>query len=305
MDSAYEVDLHVHTTASDGQHSPSEVVRKAKEKGIRVLAISDHDTVGGIKEGVEAGIQWGVEVVPAIELSTRDEPEKDFFELHLLGYYINADHSHLQEKLEQVQRGRREQKRMVIRRLQDLGFEVPEEEVFALAAGAVPGSLHVFEVVKRHNGAGVRGGQEFYEEYLGFGGKAHVPRPFELSLEEAIQEVLAIGGVPILAHPGAHPKVRDPEGVVCRATEYGLRGIEVHYPYDKNHPYEGKAISKAEVQAIVQRFARLADKRKLLKTGGSDFHGNRKPISLGEMGMTYQDYLQFKDRCGRHENCGP
>jgi 3',5'-nucleoside bisphosphate phosphatase len=297
MEYPFEVDLHVHTTASDGDHTPTQIVMAAKEKGIRVVAISDHDNVGGIKEGIESGLQMGVEVVPAIEISVADEPEQDFMELHLLGYYINPDESRLKTTLDNVLSARIEQKRRTIRRLQELGFQVPEEDVFSLAKGGVPGKPHIFKIVQLYNSARIIGKQEFYDEYLNIGGKAYFSRSFDLSLKEAIQEIIANGGAPVLAHPGAYSKVKDVDDLVRRAVELGLLGIEINYTYNKNRPYEGKGISTIDLQGIIQHFEKLAYEFGLLKTGGSDFHGSYKSIKLGEMGMTYENYLKFKEGC--------
>ena len=292
----FDVDLQVHTTASDGTCTPTEVVELAARKGIRALAVTDHDSLLGVDEAMVSGARLGVEVVPAIEFSTRDEPDKDFMELHLLGYFIDLDDPALIETLERTIQGRVEQKRSVIRNLQKLGFDTPEEEVFALVKG-VPGKPHIFEVVLRHNPVRVANRQQFFDEYLNVGGQAYVPRPFELSLAEAIQVVLAAGGVPVLAHPAAYSKVKDPMGVVRRAVPLGLRGIEVNYPYNRSRRHYG--IPEAELQALIRRFDALADELSLLKTGGSDFHGDRKSIELGEMGMVYEDYLRFKEASGR------
>jgi len=292
----FDVDLQAHTTASDGTCSPSQVVELAAARGLRVLAITDHDSVLGVHEALAAGARLGVEMVPAIELSTRDEPDKDFMELHLLGYFVDPDDAALNETLERVIQGRVAQKRQQIQRLQQLGFDVPEEEVFALADG-VPGRPHIVEVLLQRNPHCPLSRQQLFDEYLTVGGEAYVPRPFELSLEEAIRLVRSAGGVPVLAHPAAYPNVADPVGVVRRALPLGLRGIEIHYPYHKNRPHFG--ISSAGLQALIARFDALADELGLLKTGGSDFHGHRKPIELGEMGLVYRDYLRFKEACGR------
>ena len=287
----FDVDLQTHTTASDGTYTPTQVVELAARQGIRVLAITDHDSVQGVAEAMAAGARLGVQIVPAIEFSTRDEPEQDFMELHLLGYFIDLDDPALQETLKRVVRGRVDQKRLQIQKLQELGFDISVKQVFDLAGG-VPGKPHIAEIVLRRYPGRFASVQQLFDQYLSVGNPAHVPRPFELSLAEAIQVVLAAGGVPVLAHPAAYPKVRDPAGVVRRAVPLGLRGIEVNYPYDKNRPHVG--ISQAGLQALIHRYDTLADELGLLKTGGSDFHGTRKPIALGEKGMIYEDYQQFK-----------
>jgi predicted metal-dependent phosphoesterase TrpH len=296
LEGLFDVDLQVHTTASDGTCTPTEVVELAARRGIRALAVTDHDSILGVAEAMAAGARQHVEIVPAIEFSTRDEPDKDFMELHLLGYFVDPDDPALQEMLGRVVQGRVAQKRQVIQNLQKFGFHVPEEEVFALVNG-VPGAPHIFEVVMRYNAGRVVSRQQFFDEYLCVGGKAHVPRPFELSLAEAIQVVLADGGAPVLSHPADYPHVRDLVGMVRRAATLGLRGIEVNYPYDKTRRHAG--IAKPELQRLIRRFDALADELGLLKTGGSDFHGDHKPIEMGEMGLAYEDYLRFKEACNR------
>ncbi len=292
----FDVDLQIHTTASDGTCTPAQVVELAARQGLRALAVTDHDSILGVAEAMAAGERLGVEIVPAIEFSTRDEPDKDFMELHLLGYFIEPGDPTLQAMLTRVLEGRLAQKRQVIQNLQKFGFRVPEAEVLA-EAGGVPGAPHIFKVVMRYNADRVVSRQQFFDEYLCVGGKAHVPRPFELSLAEAIRVVLAADGVPVLSHPANYPHVRDLFGMVRRAASLGLKGIEVNYPYHKGRRQRG--ISPDELPALVARYDALADELGLLKTGGSDFHGDQKPIALGEMGLAYADYLRFKEGCGR------
>jgi predicted metal-dependent phosphoesterase TrpH len=169
----------------------------------------------------------------------------------------------------------------------------------ALAKGGVPSRTHIWDVIARNHGYGEAERQPFFDTYLNVGGKAHVERLFELSLEEAIRAVLDAGGVPVLAHPGdvkAHPQA-DPEAAVRLAVEVGLRGLEVRYPYNKTRSHQG--CSDAALAAIIDRFDKLADELGLLKTGGSDYHGRRKKTRLGEQGITYEEYQQFRHACGR------
>jgi predicted metal-dependent phosphoesterase TrpH len=303
--SKFEVDLHLHTTASDGSATPLQVIQEAHHRGIRVLAVADHDTVGGVRDAVEAGTARDIEVVPAIEFSTRDEPEKHFLDQHVLGHYVDVDHPGLAALLTKVQRGRIEQKCEMIRVLRQHGIVVSQEEVFALAAGGVPGRTHIWAVIARNHGYAEADRQPFFDEYLNVGGVAHVERRFELSVEDAIQAVLEVGGVPVLAHPGdvkKHPSA-DPEAAIRQAMEYGLRGIEVSYPYDKTRSNRG--CTDAQLRAIIGRYDRLADELGLLKTGGSDYHAENKETRIGERGMTYEAYQQFKQACERRQKSSP
>ncbi len=283
--------MHIHSTCSDGSFTPREIVELAKVKGLKVIAIADHDTVEGVAEAVAIGEEQGIEVVPAVELSIKNEPEKDFVELHLLGYFIDYQDEELNDTLNRVVQARIEQKIRQIKALQDDGLDVPVEEVFSLVRG-VPGRPHIAEVVMRRNPGRFASKEDLFAEYLSVGGKAYTQRRFSLTLAEAIQMVVKAGGVPVLAHPGAYDKVKDIEAMIYRAQEIGLRGLEIAYTYNKNRPYYG--LNPAALHTILARFEALADKLGLVKTGGSDFHGEGKDIELGEMGMSYAAFQELR-----------
>jgi predicted metal-dependent phosphoesterase TrpH len=242
---------------------------------------------------VAAGEERGIEVVPAVELSIKNELEKDYVELHLLGYFIDHQDEELNDILDRIVQARIEQKIRQIKVLQDDGIDVNVDEVFSLVRG-VPGRLHIAEVVMRRNPGRFASKEELFAEYLTMGGKAYVKRSFSLTLAEAIQVVVKAGGVPVLAHPGAYDKVRDIEAMIRRAQEIGVQGLEIAYTYDKNRPHYGMA--PLEMQALIARFETLADKLGLVKTGGSDFHGEAKDIELGEMGVSYVEFQDLKTR---------
>jgi predicted metal-dependent phosphoesterase TrpH len=289
--SQYEVDLHIHSTYSDGSFTPREIVELAMHKGLKAIAIADHDTVEGVAEAVAAGEERGIEVVPAVELSIKNEQEKDFVELHLLGYFIDHQDEEFNDVLDRIVQARIEQKIRQIKVLQDDGIDVSVEEVFSLVR-AVPGRPHIAEVVMRRNPDRFVSKEELFAEYLTVGGKAYTKRSFSLTLAEAIQVVVKAGGLPVLAHPGVYDKVKDIEAMICRAQGIGLQGLEVAYTYNKNRPHHG--LAAAEMQALLARFEALADELGLVKTGGSDFHGEGKDIELGEMGMNYVEFQELK-----------
>jgi predicted metal-dependent phosphoesterase TrpH len=289
----YEVDLHIHSTCSDGSFAPRGIVELARAKGLKAIAITDHDTVKGVTEAMAAGKESGIEVVPAVELSIKNEQERGFIELHLLGYFIDHQDEELNDILDRIVQARIEQKIRQIKVLQDDGIDVSVEEVFSLVGG-VPGRPHIAEVVMRRNPGRFASREELFSEYLTVGGKAYTKRSFSLTLAEAIQVVVKASGVPVLAHPGVYDKVKDIEAMIRRAQEIGLQGLEIAYTYDKNRPHYGMA--HAEMQALIARFEALADRLGLLKTGGSDFHGEGKDIELGEMGMSCAEFQEFKTR---------
>jgi predicted metal-dependent phosphoesterase TrpH len=284
--------LHIHSTCSDGSFTPRKIVELAKAAGLKAIAIADHDTVEGVAKAVAAGQESGIiEVVPAVELSIKNEPEKDFVELHLLGYFIDHQDEELNDILDRVAQARIEQKIRQIKVLQDDGISV--EEVFSLVRG-VPGRPHIAEVVMRRNPGRFASKEELFAEYLTVGGKAYTKRSFSLTLAEAIQMVVKAGGVPVLAHPGAYDKVKDIEAMIRRAQKIGVQGLEIAYTYNKNRPHYGMALT--EMQALMSRFEALADKLGLVKTGGSDCHGEGKDIELGEMGATCVEFQELKTR---------
>jgi predicted metal-dependent phosphoesterase TrpH len=285
------VDLHIHSTCSDGSFTSREIVELARDKGLKTIAIADHDTVEGVAEGVAVGEESGIEVVPAVELSIKNEPEKDFVELHLLGYFIDHQDEELNDILNRVVQARIEQKIRQIKVLQDDGIDVSVEEVFSLVRG-VPGRPHIAEVVMRRNPGRFASKEELFAEYLSVDGKAYTKRSFSLTLAEAIQVVVKAGGVPVLAHPGTYNRIKDIEAMIRRAQDIGLRGLEIAYTYNKNRPHYGMAPSK--MQALMACFEALADELGLIKTGGSDFHGEGKDIELGEMGMTCVEFQKLK-----------
>ena len=287
----YEVDLHIHSTCSDGSFTPRQIVALARAKGLKAIAVTDHDTVTGVTGAMAAGEEYGIEVVPAVELSIKNEPEKDLVELHLLGYFIDYQDEGLKDILDRMVQARIEQKIRQIEVLQNDGLDVPLEEVFSLAKG-VPGRPHIAEVVMRRNPGRFASREELFAEYLSVGGKAYTQRRFSLTLAEAIEVVLKAGGVPVLAHPGAYDKVRDIEAMIHRARTIGVQGLEIAYPYNKNRPHYGLAL--AEVQALIAHFAALADELGLVKSGGSDFHGKGKDIALGERGMTWAEFQELR-----------
>jgi predicted metal-dependent phosphoesterase TrpH len=244
-----EVDLHTHSTASDGLLAPAELVAEAARRGLRALALTDHDTVGGLEEAVAAGQRVGVEVVPGVELGTDARPH----EVHLLGYFVDPASPALLAALAGQVAHRRERAARIVERLNDLGIGVTFDEVLALAGSGSIGRPHLARALIAHGAAADV--PDAFDRYLAGGRPAYVRRQ-ALSPEEAIALVRAAGGVPVLAHPLT---TGDPEATVVRLVPIGLGGIEVFYG-------EYGAATRADLLA-------LADRHGLIATGGSDFHG--------------------------------
>jgi 3',5'-nucleoside bisphosphate phosphatase len=259
-------------------------VTKAQRQGIRVLSLTDHDSVAGIDEAWEAGRSRDIEVVPGVELSIANDPERDLWEIHVLGYFVNHRHPDLVGALKRAGDARTEQKLNLARNMQALGFDVPIDEVMALAGDGAPGRMHVAQVAWQRNPGRFVDRDEIFRDYISVGGRAYVPRSFQIDMEGAAHLVRRAGGLPTLAHPGVYRWREDAEARIRQLAGMGIEGLEGPYTYDKNRPHVGMAANALD--AIIERFSCLARYLDLYLTGGSDYHGARKSVALGEQGLS-------------------
>ena len=294
MDRTYPVDLQSHSIYSDGTDSPEELIAKAATAGIRVLAVTDHDSVMGVAEAQAAGMKAGVQILPAIEFSTAREPERDFLDINILGYAIDPTDSTLLETLDRVIKSRVEQKIRQVERLHTYGLHVPVEEVLALAGG-VPGRPHIAQIALKHNPHKFSSLNDVFQQYLASDAEnpTYVPRRFNLRVEDAIELIHTAGGKAVLAHPGVYRRVRNLEDALRRMVDAGLAGLEVYYPYGSEARGGG-----ADNYTYTARFAELAARFGLFATGGSDYHGERKTNRLGEAGLEWEQWERLRDENG-------
>jgi len=257
------IDLHTHSSYSDGSLSPRQLVQLAKKKKLRAIALTDHDTVAGVEEALEAGDELGVEVVPGVEISAQYPPGT----MHILGYYIRASNRELQGALKKLQQARAARNPKIIERLQALGLEITITEVLDLSAGQV-GRPHIARALV--NRGYVSSIDQAFSLYLKKGAVAYVEK-FRFPPEEAIAIIRRAGGISVLAHPFTLGMAKPDElsQLVGELREMGLEGIEVFYP---NH---------TEEMAVI--YEDVAKSLGLICTGGSDFHGNFRDQSyLGD-----------------------
>ena len=292
MDRTYPVDLQTHSIYSDGTDTPEKLITKAAAAGIRVLAVTDHDSVLGVAEAQAAGMKAGVQILPAIEFSTAREPERDFLDINILGYAINPTDPALLEMLDRVIKSRVEQKIRQVERLHTYGLHVPVEEVLALAGG-VPGRPHIAQIALKHNPHKFSSLNDVFQQYLAPDAEnpTYVPRRFSLRVEDAIELIHAAGGKAVLAHPGIYKRVRNLEDALRRMVDAGLAGLEVYYPY-------GSEARGGEADNYIVHFAELAARFGLFATGGSDYHGERKSNRLGETGLEWEQWERLRDENG-------
>ena len=261
------VDLHCHSTASDGTYTPTQVVDLAKRNGLTAIALTDHDTVAGCAEAAARAEDIGIDFLPGIEISAA-YPHPGT--LHLLGYGIDPASPGLASLSADLIAGRDNRNPKIIARLQDLGRDITMAEVEAEAKGGVVGRPHIAAVLLKKGYVNTI--KQAFDVYLAPGGSAFFDKE-RLRPSEAIARIRQSGGVAVLAHPGQLRTTNPAEldRVVKNLVDVGLSGIETLH---SDH-------SDAQVAA----FEALAAKYDLLRTGGSDFHGGNKPtISLGMAG---------------------
>ena len=251
------VDLHLHTTASDGVMSPSEIVRYAKAKGLQAIAITDHDTIEGLEEGLSEGKRIGFEVIPGIEISAGHSPGS----MHLLGFFLDIDHPLLNERLGYLQKARAERNPKIAEKLNQLGVDLTFDEVLKVSGGGQVGRPHFAQVLL--DKGYVRSFQEAFERFLKKGAPAYVDK-FRFTAKEALHFISEARGIAVLAHPNTLGMSRysELENLLLQLVEEGLRGLEVYYP-------EHSASEVAQYKTLAERYG-------LLMTGGTDYHGIEK-----------------------------
>jgi 3',5'-nucleoside bisphosphate phosphatase len=281
-----KIDLHIHSTASDGTSTPAEILNIADELNIGAIAITDHDTIDGSREALTLGIPPSMEFLTGIEISAampKGYAGKGSF--HVLGYGIDLENDMLNQTLERLQQARRERNPLILERLGKFGFELTMKEVLMEAGDkGQPGRPHICRVMIKKGY--VHSISEAFDKYLGTGKAAYVDK-YRVNCSRAAEIIIASGGIPVLAHPGL---LRVNHGnsfekLVQRLKEIGFVGIEVYYPEHSAR--------------LTDYYAHMAKRHGLLLTGGTDFHGRLKPdIKIGsgngDLNVPYPLYKTIK-----------
>ncbi len=257
-----DIDLHSHSTASDGTFTPTQLVEHAHHLGLRALALTDHDTTNGLHEAMQAGKKYGVEIIPGCELSVTFAPGF----MHILGLWVSPDAPHLNAALQDLRDKRATRNERIIAKLNDLGIAITYEEVLDLAGDATVGRPHFARVLMAKNI--VASVQQAFDEYLGATGRAYVPKD-KLTPEKAIQTLKEEQATIILAHPYSLDLSGQAEAAeIERLAQLGIDGLEAYYSL---HSPEQ-----------TQKYLEMCQKFQLLPSIASDFHGTVKPgIELG------------------------
>lgn len=276
-ESPYLVDLHTHSTGSDGRYSPRQLVARASQQGVRVLALTDHDTMAGVEEALIAGSEFGVRIIPGVEISASatDMAVKED-SVHILGYYGRGGPCRAEElaaSLAGIREGRYKRMEIIVEKLKKLGLAIELKRVLEIAgAGVAPGRPHVAQALVETGH--VATSQEAFSRYLYNGGPAYTMGA-EIPAEEAVRLVCRTGGVAVLAHPWC---LKSPQPVIERLKAAGLHGLEAHRDPAKLACYGG-----------------LAEKYGLLQLGGSDYHGtgDKNEVNLGANPLPARSMKEF------------
>lgn len=262
------IDLHIHSTASDGSFTPSEILKQAYQLGLTAISITDHDSTDGVKELIESGIHLQPEFITGVEISANPLPGfSGGGSLHILGYGFSVYDTQLKQMLKSLKQSRKKRNPRIIKKLNELGFDITLNEVNTFCGPGQIGRPHIARVMLAKGF--VPSLDHAFDNYLGKGKPAYVDK-LRFSCQETITTIIKAGGVPVLAHPGLIPTTKENpiHRLISELAEMGLMGLEV---YHTDHSPEQ-----------ITLFKRLALQKGLIATGGTDFHGSLKPeISMG------------------------
>jgi predicted metal-dependent phosphoesterase TrpH len=256
-------DLHVHSTASDGAYTPSQVVRYAAEQGFSAIAITDHDAVSGIDEAVEEARKTGLELIPGVELST----EYNDKEIHILGYLLDWHDEALNKLIQEFRDFRVKRMERMLSILRNLGCHLEEEQLMRKSEEGAIGRVHLAKAMVASGF--VENTNQAFDKYLALGRPAYMKKA-KLSPQEACDLIKRTRGVPVLAHPNLMKN----DQWIPRIIDAGIEGIETYYP--GMYPEES------------ERYCRIARKRNLLITGGSDCHQSGSKFLMGSVKLPYR-----------------
>ncbi|MEI6043258.1 MAG: PHP domain-containing protein [Chloroflexota bacterium] len=267
------VDLHLHSTASDGAQTVEDLIGLAVQVGLKTIALTDHDTTAALDQALEIGQRLGLEVIPGVELSSEEDGE-----VHILGYFIQYKNVAFQKALERFRFLRYGRTQLILEKLAALGMPLEFERVLQIAGDAAPQRPHIAEALKEKGY--IQNVSDAFQLYIGNDGPAYV-RTEKVTPVEAVELVQSVGGLAVLAHPNY---VKNLEQVLPKIVEAGLTGLEVYYGHNSD---EEVAYYKA-----------LAVQHNLVPTGGSDWHGRDDggQVYIGERIVPPEVIVQLKAR---------
>lgn len=288
-----KIDLHIHSTASDGTVSPPEILQLALQQNLGAIAITDHDTLDGVKEALACGIPRSLQFLTGIEISSNPPPGFSIpGSLHILGYGINTNDKHLNSMIGKLQEARTNRNPKIIAQLSRAGLDISLSEVVEKAGTGQAGRPHIAMLMVEKGM--VDSVNEAFDLFLGKGKPAYVDKP-RIASSEVLRIIINAGGIPVLAHPGLVQSESDEtvERLVGTLKKEGLKGVEVYYP--------------RHTLTQMEEYNELAKKNNLLVTGGSDFHGSVYPdiemgSGSGDFFVPYSLYDEITKEVAKNES---
>ena len=267
------IDLHIHTTFSDGTLTPDEVITAAKKSGLQAIAFADHDSVGALYNYTDP---QELEIVPCTELSAREKNKS----IHILGYFIDYKNAELGRFIEDQKKARVSRGKRMVKKLNTLGIDISMDEVRKEMKGEVVGRPHIARVLLEKGV--VKDLREAFSLYIGNDKPCYVPKP-NIKVKEVARIIKIAGGIPVLAHP----VFLEDDELISKLIDDGIEGLEVWYP--------------AHGKGDIERYLKIAKKRNLIVTGGSDSHGNLGPYpKIGDFKVDYEILTKIKLKLRNH-----
>jgi predicted metal-dependent phosphoesterase TrpH len=280
------IDLHIHTNASDGSYSPPEILVFARERRLGAISITDHDSIDGVKAFVETCDASDIRFLTGVEITAQAPPAFQLSDsLHILGYGIRIDDPELSRLLATLQRARDERTPRMVSRLQELGMAITVEELASAFPGPQLGRPHIAQLMVRKGYAASI--DDAFDRYLSSGKPGYVDKP-RISHGAAAKAIGHAGGLVVLAHPGLYNLPDDVlDALLASLKADGLQGVEIYYPEHS--------------EAQISLYERLAEKYGLIATGGTDFHGAATPgievgVGRGDFHVPYALYEKVLER---------
>ncbi|MBR9706101.1 PHP domain-containing protein [Candidatus Pacearchaeota archaeon] len=279
------IDLHTHTTASDGEYTPKEIIDYAVQRGLSAIAVTDHETINGLDSAIKSSKDKNIEFVPGIELGSR-APEIGLDDVHIVGLFIDPESEVMKNVSVELRQNRIVQKEKIIEKLNSLGYEITFEELDKEASGGSYGRPHIAHILMRKYPNEFSDTTSVFKKLLSADAKAYVPQK-RLSIKEAIESIHQAKGIAILAHPALC--FEKDLLVINRFIECGGDGIEVNYGY-KGH----EGWTQKDEDYFIKKYRKIAHDNDLLISGGTDFHSLPEFPEVGINGVTKDEFEKLK-----------
>jgi predicted metal-dependent phosphoesterase TrpH len=244
---------------------------------MKAIAITDHDTINGVKEAQEAA-KGRIQVIPGVEIGC-DEKEMGLKEIHILGLFFNPDAKPINDFLEKSKKERIKQKKKMIKKLQEFGFDISFKEIKTIAKGE-PGRPHIAEILLKKYPNQFSSMEDVFQKYINKDAPGYLDREHINSVKNCINAIIQSGGVAVLAHPAVF-KPEDMLRLIDYFVECRGQGLETYYPYSKLYAHEG--FDKQKEQKTIAQLQQIAKQKQLFETGGSDFHSSDRNTAINEM----------------------